>query len=528
MSAARNFASILALSAALLVPAPQAAAATILVTKTADTADGSCDADCSLREAVILANSSTNADIIEVPAGHYRLTITGPPEDAGLSGDLEVMNSVTINGAGAGSTLIDAGGMTGLGERVFEVAAFDTSSMFDVTFSGLTITGGWATGGFADNSGGGIEVRGGADVALVDVGIIDNYVSFSGAGLQTEPDSILTLLRTTVAENSTTFNGLGAGIMASGESVTIDDSTISHNSAMANGGGIVVFAATLTVRNSTISANRADASGGGISADASAVVDLRNVTLTDNVADDDNDGNGDGGGIHRGNSAITMRNTILAGNRDVSTIGTVHPDCTGGVTSGGYNLVGNLTGCTFTPGAGDRTGVQPVVGPLADNGGPTQTHALLPGSQAIDGGNPGPPGSGGAACQASDQRGAPRSTCDIGAYELVRCGGTVVNRVGTEGPDKLVGTPGPDGFLALGGNDLVKGLGGNDAACLGPGHDIGAGGGGKDRLFGEQGKDRLKGQGGNDRLVGGPGKDTCVGGRGKKDKAACETEKSVP
>jgi CSLREA domain-containing protein len=524
MTSARRLASILALSAALLVPAPHAAATTIVVTKTLDTSDGTCDADCSLREAIILANSDVAADTIVVPAGVYRLSIAGPDEDMGLSGDLEVVNAVTIRGAGTAATIIDAGGMTGLSERVFEVGAFDTSTTFDVTFSDLTITGGWATDS-GDESGGGILVQQGVNVSLVDVGIIDNYVSFSGAGVQVEPTSTLSLLRTTVEDNATTFTGFGAGIMANGKSVTIQDSTISDNSAMDTGGGISASSTTLTLRNTTVSGNRADNNGGGIYADASSILDLRNVTLTGNSADDDHTG-GDGGGLYVFNSAVTLRNTILAGNRDGSTAGNDYPDCSGALVSGGHNLVGNATGCTLPPGPGDQVGtagapIDPKLGPLADNGGPTHTQALQAGSPAIDKGGPD--------CEPSDQRGVPRTgTCDVGAYELSFCLGTVVNRVGTPGKDTLVGTSGADGFLAQGGNDVARGLGGKDRACLGPGNDTGAGGGGKDRLLGEPGKDRLKGQGGNDRLKGGPGKDTCVGGGGPKDRAACEIERSVP
>lgn len=510
-----------------LAPSPGQALATFTVTKTADTADGTCDSDCSLREAVMEANTTTAADVIDVPAGLYRLTITGPPEDTGASGDVEVVNSVTIRGAGIANTVIDAGGMSGLGERVFEVAAFDTADTFQVTFSDLSITGGWATtGGPEDTSGGGIMVRAGSDVFLEDVGVIDNYVSFSGAGLQANPGSNLALLRTIVFDNSTTFNGFGAGIMANGDSATIVDSTIAHNSAMADGGGIVAMATTLSIRNTTISGNLADGEGGGISTQSSATVDLRNVTLTGNRADDDSNGFGDGGGIHRFTGTVSLRNSIVAGNHDASPAGPLSPDCDGSVASGGHNLIGRSDGCAFAATTGDQVGssaspIDPQLGPLADNGGPTETHALATASPAKDAGGPD--------CEATDQRGAPRSDCDIGAYELLTCKSAVANRIGTEGKDILTGTSVADGFLAFGGNDTVKGLGGKDTVCLGPGKDVGAGGGGKDRLFGEGGRDRLKGQGGNDRLVGGPGKDTCIGGPGKKDKARqCEVTKSVP
>src|SRR6187431_930620 len=83
-------------------------AATFVVTKTADTADGACDADCSLREAITAANVAAGADVITLPAGTYTLTITGTNEDANANGDLDITTAITINGGGSGSTVIQA------------------------------------------------------------------------------------------------------------------------------------------------------------------------------------------------------------------------------------------------------------------------------------------------------------------------------------------------------------------------------------------------------------------------------------
>src|SRR5947208_17077393 len=106
-----------------------------------------------------------------------------------------------------------------------------------------------------------------------------------------------------------------------------------------------------------------------------------------------------------------MSNTIIANNVDA---GGEAPDCTGQISSQGYNLVQNPAGCALVGGPGDITGEDPKLRPLANNGGPTQTRALLRGSPAIDAGNPAPPGSRGAACQARHRRGRARPQDDHG------------------------------------------------------------------------------------------------------------------
>jgi hypothetical protein len=115
---------------------------------------------------------------------------------------------------------------------------------------------------------------------------------------------------------------------------------------------------------------------------------------------------------------VYLRNTILAGNSDA---GGEAPDCAATLWSDGHNLVESMLGCSFsnTPWE-DLLGVRAMLGPLAPNGGPTETHALLPGSPAREWGSPLIPGTGGDSCTPVDQRGVPRpqrSRCDIGAYE---------------------------------------------------------------------------------------------------------------
>jgi len=108
-----------------------------------------------------------------------------------------------------------------------------------------------------------------------------------------------------------------------------------------------------------------------------------------------------------------LQNSILAGNTSFTS-----PDCNGTISSTGYNLIANTAGCTFAPVVGDLTNIDPKLGPLQDNGGPTLTHALLPGSPAVNAGNPGGC-MGSAGLLTTDQRGFARfGRCDIGAYEL--------------------------------------------------------------------------------------------------------------
>jgi Ca2+-binding RTX toxin-like protein len=183
------------------------------------------------------------------------------------------------------------------------------------------------------------------------------------------------------------------------------------------------------------------------------------------------------------------------------------------VVSQGYNLLPAAPDCPVAAATGDQTTADPGLAQLANNGGPTPTEALLASSTAINSANPATPGSGGAACPATDQRGVPRTLggrCDVGAYERVSCQGKLVNRVGTNGPDTLVGSSSADGILGLGGPDVLRGGSGGDGLC---------GGDGGDQLFGEAGPDFLDG---------GAGTDVCNGGTESDQAVACETISSIP
>ena len=211
------------------------------------------------------------------------------------------------------------------------------------------------------------------------------------------------ITNTTISGNSAAYRG--GGIWALG-AVGIVDSTISGNTA-ANAGGGIYNSGTLTLTTSTVSGNGAP-NGAGIHTSAGPAT-IANSTIAANAATTR------AGGIYGGNALdVTLAGSILA----INTAPT-DPDCTLIVQSLGDNLLGNRGACTFVSAAGDQVGetaspIDPLLGPLADNGGPTLTHLPSPGSPTIEAGP--------ATCPATDQRGTARpqgATCDIGSVEVV-------------------------------------------------------------------------------------------------------------
>ena len=195
--------------------------------------------------------------------------------------------------------------------------------------------------------------------------------------------------------------------------LTISKSTISGNSANESGG--IDNRGTLTISNSTVSGNsanfRGNAFGGGIY--NGGVLAINNSTISGNSA---HGGLGSfGGGIYNGTATpATLENSIVA-NSDSG------GNCYGSMKSNGYNLSSDGS-CNFNH-AGDLNNHDPLLGPLENNGGPTQTMALSAGSPAIDAGNPSGCTDGQGHLLTTDQRGMPRPDkedsvgCDMGAYE---------------------------------------------------------------------------------------------------------------
>ncbi len=392
------------------LPSPDAWAATITVNTTTD--EYNSDGDCSLREAVIAANTDTAVDAcaagsghdtIALGAGNFTLSIAGN-EDLAVQGDLDLKTDITLTGAGPNSTVITAAA----NDRVFEIGPSGGENP-TITMSRLAITGGNPGGG--GWSGGAISLyRGSLTLAAVHVRNNPGGV-YAIAAVNT---TALTIVDSRVDFN---YGGISVGSTAS---ALIMRSTISGNVVdnTYNGGGIT-NAGALVVVNSTLSGNQTDYDGGGIANTGTA--ELYNVTIANNRADADANANGDGGGIYQTGS-LTLRNTLVGDNLlGTSTTSTL--DCSGTLTSAGYNLVETTTGCTFSATSGDVTGLDPALDILSNYGGPVFTIRLQASSPAIDAGNPAGCIDENAAVLTIDQRGYARdAACDIGAYEADSAG----------------------------------------------------------------------------------------------------------
>lgn len=387
---------------------------TITVTTTSDTADvnpgDGIVADSmsmvSLRAAIMEAGALAGDDTILLPAGDYSLSIGGTGEEFAASGDLDIFDTsgtLTILGAGADVTTINASAI----ERIFHVISGAT-----LILDGVTITGGQVTG---SQDGAGIRNDGGT-VTIRNSVITDNRSFDDGGGINNA--GVMTLINTTVSDNVATNNG--GGIRNVGD-LTILNSTIggvvdpvamtdTRNLAGLNGGGIInLGGGTLTISNTTISGNEVNlGSGGGLRNSGTGT--LTNVTIANNVAGQL------GGGLSAAGGSIIVQNTIVADNSAISGGNDVSvPGAASALVSAGNNLVEDAAGSMGVFGAvGDQTGIDPQLGVLQDNGGPTFTHAIAISSAAFDAGALTP--------DATDQRGIPRvlgnGNPDIGAYEF--------------------------------------------------------------------------------------------------------------
>jgi CSLREA domain-containing protein len=460
-------------------------AATLVVTKTEDTNDGICDADCSLREAVAVANADDTVvfsplfnapqtitlmlgqiaitknltingkgpDISEVSgnnagrifriSGGVIVSISGLKLANGLAsvagdavggaiyqtaGSLTLTNMTISNNVArqsnspsfgnGGGILVDSGTVTAMdssisnntaatgigggggifaiystvnltrcivssndGEGIYGTGNSSTQTTINVTNSNFTANRQWALwdqGGSVTaidstfrNNGGGV---GTPTTLTIENSVISNN---SNAGVVNTGTASIT--NTTIHDNYYRFSTGGGGIN-NGGTMYVLNSAITGNRAVESGGGVYNVVGRLYLTNSTVSGNLANNSGGGVynttGINGTGSVILTNSTITNNTA------NGIGGGVsNNGGGIITAVNSIIARN-----IGISNPDFSGAVMSNGYNLIGNITGSTGWL-ATDLLNLDPLLGLLGNNGGQTLTHAVLPGSPAINAGN---------------------------------------------------------------------------------------------------------------------------------------------
>jgi predicted outer membrane repeat protein len=274
--------------------------------------------------------------------------------------NLTIGINLRITGSGASSTIIDGGGVT--------TVVTISSANAHVALSGVAIRNGSSGGGGGISNGG-----------------------------------TLTINKCTISGNSGAYGG---GILSDG-TLTINNSTLSGNTAFFGGG--IHNTGALVINNSTLSGNYTTGSinyGGAIFSTGGPLT-INNSTFSGNSART-------GGGIYSPGDTATLQNSIVANSSSGG-------NCWGTMTSNGYNLSSDST-CNFNN-TGDLNNTDPKLGPLQNNGGPTETMALFPGSPAIDAGNPSGCTDGRGHLLKTDQRGTPRPDkedsggCDMGAYE---------------------------------------------------------------------------------------------------------------
>jgi hypothetical protein len=457
----------LAFLLALILASGAATAATFTVSNLNDSGPG------SLRQAVLDANASPGADDVVFAPG-----VTGTITLTFASGEILITDSLFIHGPGAAALTVSGNHQS----RIFHVES-PAAAPIDVTLAGLTLTQGVAShtflvGGavfaFGENltildsvisdsgagdgqddacggdvgfwggsgltlriadstlTGGsafGVVVGSGGDLCVVAGKLILERSTLSGGGAYTGGGLYLqsltedsTISSSTISGNEGFSSGGGIAVVSSpGVTVTMDASTVSGNTAgfpspsppNGFGGGVYLgVGGDLRIVNSTISGNHANSSGGGISSGGSLL--LRLTTVTGNTA------SANGGSILvEDQSRLELDHAIVANGtpQDLAPPPATSPPLT---ITANYSLV-EAPGSVFPAGVHNLVGVDPLLGPLANNGGPTQTHRPLPGSPVIDAGDPAIPSP-----PATDQRGFQRivgAAVDLGSVEV---GGAII------------------------------------------------------------------------------------------------------
>ncbi len=372
---------------------PLAAHGTIVTTHM-DEDDGSLGGGTgiSLREAV--THSAAGATITFDPTlSGQTIRLTG--------GQIVITKSLTIDGSSLAERIKLSGDKTGDGKTADDSRVLRINSG-TVTIDSLIITGGYMSGTATGLQGGGIYINSGRTCNLRRSIISGNSSQYEGGGIYN--GGTLTIQHCGISGNS----GIRAGAIFNGgslASILVENSTISGNSAYGDAGGIWNLWGTVTLKNSSLTNNSANFDGGGINNDGTVIIE--NSTLKGNFA------KLSGGGIYN-NGSLNLRNSTVSANTSDTAGGGIYQE-TGGIVINNTIIAGNVApgtpniSGTFT-GSNNFTAGSPLLAPLGDYGGLTQTMPPLPGSPAID--------AGGATTLTTDQRGFPRvSTPDIGAAE---------------------------------------------------------------------------------------------------------------
>lgn len=431
-------------------------AAVYVVTKTADTSDGTCDSDCSLREAIAAANATVDNDSVA-----FALPLFSSPQTITLSGtELVIANngSLTIFGPGANRLTISGNNASRIlvsganvvinihnlrftaGNGVGAVNTGRGGAIYNVggtmVITNSILTGNTAANGGALNNAASTGPAVPANLTLVNCIFSNNSSTSSGAAMQNFSTSTLHMRNTTVNNNTSSGTGIAGAFQANG-AVTISNSTFSGNSAPAGtGGGLYYNGTSLIVTNSTFAFNSSSVGGGG---------------------------------FHRTgtNPTANFRNSIISNNTGAAAT----LDAFGLVTSQGNNIIHNVgtsTGWVMS----DQQNVDPLLAPLGFYGGLGLTHFLLSGSPAI---NMGQNCVTDVSCSASnppvaittDERGVGRpfgANVDVGAVEASGDYFAVVPSAGAGVPYNFTVVPVNAGFTYL----LNSGSFGGIALMSGP------------------------------------------------------------
>jgi hypothetical protein len=350
----------------------------------------------SLRSALDSANDRVGLDMIVLPEGTYTLTIPGSGEDNNLGGDLDIRDSVIIQGAGPDKTIIDGGAL----DRVFDIPK--SSESIYVFMSNLTIQNGKLTATDFRVGGGGIY--NGQTLTLNNVVVRNNSVAGAGGG-GIQSDHELTLNKVVVRGNRVEEVGYGVDRRGGGiyirsaysGSMVMTDSIVAGNRGQwgagihthdalierslftgnwaGMAGGAILSVGTLQLVNATIHANTTDSGPALMVGGSGEEAKLSFCTITGNLS------SGQSAVYAISPASLSLHNSILANNytweNEIRNCSLSSP-----LAGATFNLEDANT-CTFSP-ATNLINTEPKLGPLQDNGGSTQTRALAAGSPAID------------------------------------------------------------------------------------------------------------------------------------------------